>query len=68
MGPPGLNFSEAWPRRITKMIDGVEINYVSRDDLIILKQAAGRERDLRDIDALHHAARLDTERAEQTDH
>ena len=57
-GPPGdVDFGSAWERRVTAMIDDVPIYYVSRDDLITLKAASGREIDERDIKALRASAK-----------
>lgn len=53
MGPPGgIAFDAAWTRRIEEAFEGVTIYIVSRNDLISLKRAAGREIDVRDIAAL----------------
>lgn len=53
MGPPGgADFDGAWEARETREINGVKIHYVSRQHLIDLKRAAGRDIDLRDIAAL----------------
>ena len=45
MGIPGVEFKEAWKRR-------VEVDFISREDLIKAKQAAGRPQDLIDLQAL----------------
>ena len=44
-----LNFDEAWKRRITVRVDGIELPVISRDDLIQSKQEAGRPQDLADV-------------------
>jgi hypothetical protein len=46
---PGITFSAAWKNRVTAVIDvtsGLNAHFISRDDLIAAKLAAGRPRDL----------------------
>lgn len=53
MGPRDAGpFDEAWNRRVTEIIGGVPVNFVSREDLVRLKKAAGRAVDKRDLQAL----------------
>jgi hypothetical protein len=55
----GVTFSTAWKNRVTMVIDdatGLTAHFISRDDLIAAKLAAGRPRDLGDVDELHKAA------------
>ncbi|MBY0423400.1 MAG: hypothetical protein K2Q06_13920 [Parvularculaceae bacterium] len=53
MGPPGgVAFDDAWSRRITEIVQGVQLHFCARDDLIALKWAAGRAIDKRDLRAL----------------
>lgn len=53
----GLTFDEAWQNRIEGHIDGeVEVNVISRGDLIRNKLASGREQDLLDAKKLRSAA------------
>lgn len=52
MGPPGVAFDDAWKRRVKSKAGTLFANYVSREDLIALKKAAGRAVDKRDINAL----------------
>lgn len=49
---PGLDFQRCWENRNVLKIDGVRINFVSLDDLIHLKKAAGRQGDLADAEIL----------------
>lgn len=49
---PGLDFQKCWENRNVLKIDGVRINFVSLDDLIHLKKAAGRQSDLQDVEVL----------------
>ena len=46
---PGLDFQAFWKNRQVFKVEGVNINFVSLDDLIQLKRAAGRQRDLEDV-------------------
>jgi len=48
----GGDFSEAWPRRIQAIYDGVPTNIISLDDLRQNKTASGRLKDLADLEAL----------------
>lgn len=54
MGIPGLQFEEAWNRRIEVDFDGLPISFISRQDLITSKLASGRPQDLIDADLLSH--------------
>lgn len=52
----GLTFDQAWENRVGGMIDGeVQINVISRDDLIRNKLASGREQDILDVKKLRAA-------------
>jgi hypothetical protein len=55
---PGVEFDEAWPRRIEAVVDpasGLKASFISREDLIAAKLAAGRPQDLADVDAIRKA-------------
>ena len=54
-GIDGIEFDEAWERRISVRIDEDELPFISRDDLITNKLAAGRPKDLADVAALEEA-------------
>ena len=59
MGPPGgIDFEDAWRRRLEQDVDGVRVFYVSKDDLISLKEASGRDVDKRDVIALKESKKL----------
>ena len=45
----GVAFASAWPRRVVRAIAGVSFPFLSRDDLLRNKRAAGRPKDLLDI-------------------
>ena len=46
---PGVKFNSAWSRRKRLTIDGVEMNFISKEDLIASKKASGRSQDLIDV-------------------
>jgi hypothetical protein len=48
----GVEFEEAWGRRVMSPLDGLEIPTLSRADLIANKRATGRLRDLADVEEL----------------
>lgn len=48
----GVTFAEAWERRICDCIEGLPMVFVDRQTLLANKAAAGRPKDLADIDAL----------------
>jgi hypothetical protein len=49
---PGVEFHSALSRAVRADWDGVPATILSREDLIASKRAAGRERDLRDLERL----------------
>lgn len=51
-GAQGLTFEGAWARRVTEEIDGVTVNILSLEDLLVNKRAVGRPTDLADVDSL----------------
>jgi hypothetical protein len=55
---PGLEFDQAWERRVEDVVDattGLKANFISRDDLVVAKLSSGRPQDLADVDAIHKA-------------
>jgi hypothetical protein len=55
----GIDFDPAWERRVDVVIDpasGLTASFISRDDLIAAKLAAGRPQDIADVAALRKAA------------
>jgi hypothetical protein len=48
----GVRFEDAYPRRLTAQIDGLQVPVISRDDLIANKRATGRTQDLEDVERL----------------
>ena len=49
------NFSEAWNNRVERVLHGHHVPFIGRDALIANKKAAGRLRDLADIEALRES-------------
>jgi len=58
MGIPGIDFPPAWENRVDADIEGITVHYMSCDDLITAKRAAGRPQDLLDITALEQARKI----------
>jgi len=56
---PGVDFDEAWERCVETVVDtatGLKAYFISADDLIASKMAAGRPQDLADAYAIRKAA------------
>jgi len=57
-GIDGVNFEEAWERRVEGVVDpvsGLKAFFISKEDLIASKLAAGRMRDLADVEEIREA-------------
>ena len=57
---PGVDFDAAWQRRVEGVIDtatGLKANFISGNDLLSAKIAAGRPQDIADADAIRKAAK-----------
>jgi hypothetical protein len=52
MGIPGIEFEDAWKKRVEVDFDGLEVMFISREDLITAKRASGRPQDMIDADTL----------------
>ena len=48
----GVSFEEVWKNKEKGKIEGVETYFASLDDLITMKESAGREKDLQDLQIL----------------
>lgn len=56
----GVEFGKAWERRVLRAIEpDLTVPFISRDDLLAAKLAAGRPEDLADVAALESAAEQD---------
>jgi len=56
---PGVDFDAAWTRRVEHIIDptsGLIANFISAEDLVSAKSAAGRPQDIADVAAIREAA------------
>jgi hypothetical protein len=63
----GVVFDEAWERRVECLIDaasGLTAFFISKADLISSKLAAGRTRDLADVEEIREAEASQTERGQ----
>jgi hypothetical protein len=60
----GVEFEEAWRRRVDVRIDDdLSVPFISREDLLVAKLSAGRAQDLIDVDALRESSQgQETER------
>jgi predicted nucleotidyltransferase len=67
MSIPGVNFSDAWSRRVETDFEGVKVPLISRQDLIAAKIASGRTEDKRDVKALKQAELLNARQAPEDD-
>ncbi|MFZ5921922.1 MAG: DUF6036 family nucleotidyltransferase [Chloroflexota bacterium] len=52
MGIPGIQFEDAWKRRVSVDFEGLPVLFISKQDLIAAKRASGRPQDLIDADLL----------------
>jgi predicted nucleotidyltransferase len=48
----GVQFKECYRKRVTDVIDGIKVNFISLKHLKINKKASGRHRDLDDLEHL----------------
>jgi len=51
-GVSGISFARAWPNKAIVTIEGMDLPFIGFEDLITNKRAAGRAKDLADIEAL----------------
>ena len=51
-GIDGVQFDACWPRRQRLVVDSVPLNFIGVDDFKTNKRAAGRLKDLADLEAL----------------
>ena len=58
---PGVDFDAAWEKRVDGVIDrasGLTAHFISGDDLVAAKIAAGRPQDIADVTAIQKAAEI----------
>lgn len=53
----GVEFDGCMTRKLVVHIDGLALNFIGRDDLLINKRASARPQDLADVDALQRHPR-----------
>ena len=51
-GISGVQFTEAWARRMAVDVEGVQVQVIGREDFKTNKQASGRPKDLLDLELL----------------
>ncbi len=59
MSIPGVEFERAWMNRAIVNLDGLEISFISKADLIAAKTASGRPQDKIDVEKLKETEQLD---------
>jgi hypothetical protein len=57
MSVSGGNFEEAYKKRVTSDLDIGAVNFIGIDELLATKRAAGRAKDLADVEALEKIAK-----------
>lgn len=45
----GVEFDDAWARRVDINLDGIQVPFIGREDLLANKRAAGRPQDVADV-------------------
>jgi hypothetical protein len=53
-GISGIEFEDAWKSRVIAEVEGILISVIGRSSLIKNKRAAGRTKDLVDLEILDH--------------
>ena len=53
----GVTFAECFAKRLEETIDGVRVWFIDRESLLRNKRAAGRPKDLADVEALTRTAK-----------
>ena len=48
----GVEFDQAWSRRIALDLDGISVPFIGRDDVLANKRVAGRPQDIADVERL----------------
>jgi hypothetical protein len=52
----GVEFQDVWSARVVHSIEGVDVVFLGREDLVRNKRASGRYQDLADLEALGEGA------------
>jgi hypothetical protein len=61
MSIEGVEFDDAWSRRVEAKVEDIPVTFVSKDDLIASKLASGRPQDLNDVRVLQLPVRPPTD-------
>ena len=61
MAVKGLNFEDAWPKRVEAEFEDLRINILNKEDLLVSKEAAGRPQDLIDASSLKLSDKVNIE-------
>lgn len=48
----GVSFEQCYKNRAEEIVDGLRICFIDRESLLVNKRAAGRTKDLADVEAL----------------
>jgi len=48
----GVEFDDAWERRVVLDLEGIEVPFIGRADLLTNKRIAGRPQDIADVQRL----------------
>ncbi len=59
---PVVPFDEAWARRVSRTVEGIDVPIASVEDIIRLKTGTGRQKDEADIQALRQLLRMEPAR------
>lgn len=51
----GVSFDQAWPNRVTRTVEGIEVDFLGLVDLKTNKLASGRPKDLLDLELMREA-------------
>ena len=54
-GISGVEFADAWSRRVIVSVEGVQVPVLSREDFVANQRAAGRPKDLLDLALLEES-------------
>ena len=52
MAIPGVEFEESWNNRVMVLLNGIEVPFISKPDLIKSKEAGDRDQDIADLKRL----------------
>ena len=66
MSLEGVTFEKAWSRRVESNFGGVTAAFISLDDLILVKELAGRPQDLADVKTLKIARSLEKKPSQES--